>query len=362
MSKIDLVFRMLVVMTIVFIVGKTMAPAIFTLFSQLLTGKKKKKNVELDTLIEAKKQMLRQGAAEKKAEGNKPIKAESKNSTIKEFDSYFKKVSKAETPDTEKIEDVKKIMVLFDSLQWGSGDGFNSILKKVKSKTNATIPQTLATKSLNKLISRDILLGRKTNNLPQYNEVLSVIETKIYLEALTDEARKKTGPIFQYLSKLHRVNINDTINGFLSLILKKENKKPNEIFDLLLKNKFNISTIDPEKLDIIHHLMLLDEKKQFFVKSTELIKSIAEESEFFSSLSPLPSPKNKNDIETCYEIFQIDKNTTKDEIKKIYKKLASLKHPDKLSGRGIPKEFESIATENFANIQMAYDILSKHND
>lgn len=54
-----------------------------------------------------------------------------------------------------------------------------------------------------------------------------------------------------------------------------------------------------------------------------------------------------------YEILQVDKNATQDEIKKAYHKLALKYHPDKNKEHG--------AEDKFKEIGEAYDILSNEN-
>ena len=63
-------------------------------------------------------------------------------------------------------------------------------------------------------------------------------------------------------------------------------------------------------------------------------------------------PKPKKDVDTTkyYKILGVDKNASKDEIKKAYRTLVRTKHPDKGGSE-----------EEFQNIQLAYDTLSDEN-
>ena len=63
-------------------------------------------------------------------------------------------------------------------------------------------------------------------------------------------------------------------------------------------------------------------------------------------------PKPKKDVDTTkyYKILGVDKNASKDEIKKAYRTLVRTKHPDKGGSE-----------EEFQNIQLAYDTLSDKN-
>jgi DnaJ like chaperone protein len=60
-----------------------------------------------------------------------------------------------------------------------------------------------------------------------------------------------------------------------------------------------------------------------------------------------------------YDVLRLSPQATKDEIKAQYRKLVSDNHPDKLMGRGVPREFVEIATRKLAAINAAYDTIAK---
>jgi len=70
----------------------------------------------------------------------------------------------------------------------------------------------------------------------------------------------------------------------------------------------------------------------------------------FSSGFGKPKPKKDVDTTKYYKILGVDKNASKDEIKKAYRTLVRTKHPDKGGSE-----------EEFQNIQLAYDTLSDEN-
>ena len=56
-----------------------------------------------------------------------------------------------------------------------------------------------------------------------------------------------------------------------------------------------------------------------------------------------------------YNMLNVTKNASQEEIKKAYRKLANQYHPDKVAHLG--KEFQNLAEERFKEIQEAYQIL-----
>jgi DnaJ like chaperone protein len=62
-------------------------------------------------------------------------------------------------------------------------------------------------------------------------------------------------------------------------------------------------------------------------------------------------------IDTAYEILEIEKTASNDEVKKAYRKMVKKYHPDKLQDLG--KEHLKGANEKFQSIQEAYDSIKK---
>ena len=66
-----------------------------------------------------------------------------------------------------------------------------------------------------------------------------------------------------------------------------------------------------------------------------------------------------DEIATAYEILSATKDTSNSELKKIYRKLMSQHHPDKLASQGLPEEMIKVATEKTKEITWAYDLIKE---
>lgn len=60
-----------------------------------------------------------------------------------------------------------------------------------------------------------------------------------------------------------------------------------------------------------------------------------------------------------YDVLKLSPAATNEEIKARHRKLVIDNHPDKLMGRGVPREFVEIATRKLAAINAAYDTIAR---
>ena len=60
-----------------------------------------------------------------------------------------------------------------------------------------------------------------------------------------------------------------------------------------------------------------------------------------------------------YEVLDIDRNASDEDVKKKYRELIRENHPDVLMAKGVPQEFIDLANEKMAAINAAYDQVEK---
>ena len=68
-----------------------------------------------------------------------------------------------------------------------------------------------------------------------------------------------------------------------------------------------------------------------------------------------PNMQNSSGVRSAYEILEIDRGSSQEEIKKAYRQLAGKYHPDKVEHLG--DEFKMLAEKRFKEIQQAYQEL-----
>lgn len=274
------------------------------------------------------------------AKGNSPY----TQALHQEFNQLSSLKKKSE-PQVKRSEELKTILQILDSFQWGESKVLTKVAKELSAKINFRVEDSEVVKAFKELMKREILIGSNQKVLGLKQTILR-LEVYLYLRHLFHSSdfqdnRSKAWSIsrqnmkkalFLYAKKLKSEDRSDD----LAVVLKKANiTLPNQsntfiIKALVTREGLSMSVITKELKDII---------------------------EFFKILEPLPPLKSKHDKKGALKILGLPNGSGEAQIKKQYKTLAKLKHPDRLRGKGIPQEFDKIATENFTQIQKAYDIL-----
>lgn len=67
--------------------------------------------------------------------------------------------------------------------------------------------------------------------------------------------------------------------------------------------------------------------------------------------------QTKSALSDAYQLLEVDKSASMEEVKKAYRRQMSANHPDKLISKGLPPEMIKIATEKTQRIKAAYDLI-----
>jgi len=348
----DTLIRVLVVVTVLLMLSKLFGAALGQGFLNLFFGTKKKKNsdMDFDYLIEQKKSMLRgdstptvQEALNKKRER----KGRSEEALHNEYQNLSKENQKS-SAHSQRLEELKKIIAIYDSFQWGAGPEIKELANLISQKTGERVADELVSKSFKILSDRELFLtpSQKILSLVQ---IKKTIETFIFLQGLGSGDQR-----FILLSKRWTMTPDSVKKGFaVYLTVMKKGNKERKITELLKQGASSLAPLDTLKI------ISLMKPAGNLLELQDILSNIREEAELFHALSPLSPLKGNSDIQGAYKSLGLSSNASVEQIKKQYKKLAQLKHPDRLKGKGIPAKFESIATENFTQIKQAYDILMK---
>ena len=118
------------------------------------------------------------------------------------------------------------------------------------------------------------------------------------------------------------------------------------------------------RLQIIHFLFGVSASdNEVHVSEVELIKKIAmylnvNQNDFESIQSMFINQGSHHGLDKWFKILEIDKNASKEEIKKAHRKMVMKYHPDKL--QGVSQDIIKLAEEKFRLVQEAYEKIMEH--
>jgi hypothetical protein len=249
--------------------------------------------------------------------------------------------------------DKKSFMQVFASLQWGEGQFHFDLINYFKKSYNFDLDLIRITKCLKDLIKNDILISPKWRNLPSYFELEQIMTMKIIQDIFVEEAKNWVGVNLKVFFQKEDLDLNHICRAIIYYFAP--NSK-NLIFSNILKNI-------PLDYNLAASFKLLDLEARMNQKLLEqnnhiiFIKEISTLSLLFGSLKKIEPLRSKFDLTGAKRIFNLETGASLEDIKKRYKSLAKINHPDSLSSFGLPPEILQIVNINFSQIKNAYDLL-----
>ncbi len=192
------------------------------------------------------------------------------------------------------------------------------------------------------------------NPLEQRNSFL------VSLLILSSAVMKADGKIMKseldYVKKFISDNFGADAVAQASLFLKDILQKPIDIKSVGEQIKVNMNS--SARLQLLHFLTGIA-MADGYVSADEL-KVLRE----ISATLGIPSNDSESifamfdkGVDAAYQVLEVDKNATDEDVKKAYKRMAVKHHPDKVSNLGA--DIQKAAEEKFKKIQQAYDIIKK---
>ncbi len=345
-----------------FVFGKILAPGIgMWIWDKLFNPPRRNRhNFDFDQLVESKKNVLQQGSGmaprTQSSTTSAPPRPQKTCPTHQKYLKELAKISQQKTPNAAqkaKQKSLQSLLAVFDALQWGDGQEFDSIAQQISHKLGLRIENRDAVRVIKMSMERRWILSLRSPSLPGLAQLITLWECYLFWDILLKELNHREGPLCKGLGSKLNVSYSDLQKAVTATLakLQKRNIPARDI----LQGKISLPSV--AKLEGLASRLILSQNGQSFRTKRGWIKALSDEATFYSSLSPLPPLQHGQDEEGARQILGVGPDASLQEIKKAYKKWALLKHPDKLSARGIPSEFGRIATENFALIQRAYEIL-----
>lgn len=358
----DLIIQLIIISLILVFFGKTLGQIILAIFESIFSGKDRKKNIDLDRMIERKKQFLREtykSDDSNNAVGNRSVTKDTSrdgrkvNRTHHAYKEFFKNNN-----STKDKNERLKVLSLFDSIQWGEGEEISSIKfdieKYFSNKIEITTRDIMI--SFKTILNEDTILSLRNKLIPTFDEVKLLIKSKSLINNILFNSSSSQSKNRLVIAKYIGVNTVVLNKSFLYFMCKNEKNKDNLLLDIL-ENK-NTEKL-ARSLEIKTKKYLVSSDKKTFISMDELVEDVKAISKIFIALTQIPPITSKSSKEDAYKALGIDSKLELKDITKRYKSLISDIHPDRFAGMNLPSGFIKVATDNFSTVQNAYSIIKK---
>lgn len=339
--KSALILRILLVIPVVILIGRTL------LYFFKNAGKKKEVNIDFEELVRRKTEYFKlngETITTERREANL-------SNTEKVYLEYFN------LTQNERNSEKKMFFQVFRSLQWGESPFHFEIINYLKKTHSLETNLIQVSKAINDLIKNDILISPKWRNLPNFTELEKIVIIRTIFEIFLDEAKVWGRDNLKAFCKREDIGLYPTCKAIAYYFSSKDNAEA--FSDILKKGSSEINLINSYSLENLKNKIhqRLIEQIQRGNNPYLFLKEISNLSILFDSLKKIEPLQSKFDLVGARRIFDLNNGATLDDIKKRYKSLAKINHPDTLISFDLPEEVLKIANGNFSQIKHAYDLL-----
>ena len=251
----------------------------------------------------------------------------------------------------------KQIQNFIQENKWGNSQFQIEIQKEIAKNYSYTITESKIGAFLLLCEKRKLFSYLTSDHQSNELTLKNFIITSLLFHMLIEEIRDKQFFILEKVAqklKMSQAELGYALQIKLLMMLAPSKKlKDERIFsDRLILSEFSEDSIR-EGIDLITSL-----EANLWAKSLSLFfEELSLYVNYATFIKPIEKLRNKKDLATAYSILGNTPDQTLEEIKKNYKRIALVKHPDKISSQKLPKYLEQKALTQFALIQEAYEII-----
>jgi DnaJ like chaperone protein len=151
-------------------------------------------------------------------------------------------------------------------------------------------------------------------------------------------------------------SLDETMKQFVSTCGRLNNLKQSLLNDLIALALADGALHPSERQALQSVAQYLGISQALFEKIIEMIMA---RSQFNGAGSSGGYASSASQLEAAYKALGVTSENTDSEIKKVYRKLVSENHPDKLIGQGMPDDMIKLATERTQEIRKAFELIQE---
>ncbi len=359
----DLALKTLLIIGGMYFLAKVLSPFISDFFS----GTKTKKDYDLDAMIKRKEEYLRVTGAAGTIPGQdqnstKKVKVEPRLDYVdvvkQEFTTLSQKKPKTDL-DQDSIVELKKIMTLLDSLQWGQSEELTSVRRRFEKYFDFAPDEKLFIKSIRYSLIHTTLLNEKKRPTGYEDLAESVVLVALH-EIIKNTFLQNESNEGETLSKRWHTDLITLQKAWLLWIHEKAKLSSDNLVENLIEYNEQMKATDLMALfgfgvDSLPWKSLILESSKIR-KTSDVIDSLKEEVMTMKAINKLPEAETLN-AKTALDLLGFEATPAPGILSRRYKKLARIMHPDRISSKGFPESVMDRVNENFRTIKAAYDLL-----
>jgi DnaJ like chaperone protein len=184
-------------------------------------------------------------------------------------------------------------------------------------------------------------------------EEIAQAEALMARMGLTAQHRQQAIGFFKSGSR-SSFSLDQTMQQFVDTCGRQNNLKQSLLNDLIALALADGELHPSERKALQSVAKYLGISKALFEKIIEMIMA---RSQFKGAGSSSGNTSSASQLEAAYKALGVTAENTDSEIKKVYRKLVSENHPDKLIGQGMPEDMIKLATERTQEIRKAYELI-----
>jgi DnaJ-domain-containing protein 1 len=335
----DIIIRFVLGLIFFLVAARVLGPVLFDLFKNKIPGAYNPDN-DIDSMIRRQKERLRaqyglQGDIQERA----PEGASKENLQ-------------------EKIVS-KEVESLYKETKWGGGN----FLKNIQTEITKNYSYSIGDSKINAFIllteKRNYLSFLSSKNQESSDAIKNYLSFLLLFLMMVEEIRTKDFSIIAHVAKKFRIPPHEFALAIQLKLLSTINQKRAIKEDKLYSDSFILGQFSEETMREVIESVLKKEANLWAKGHSLFFEELSLHLTYAHILNPLPLLKDKKDLATAHQILGTDEEMELEEIKKIYKRMALAKHPDKIGSQNLPAILEKKAIAQFSRIQEAYEIITK---
>lgn len=363
--NIELAIKAVTIIGVMYLIAKIVAPFVGEFFNPY---KSKKSSHDLETMIKRKEELLRvTGAAGTVAVTSTHSSIKTKKDDrkadylelVKSEFSYLSQKNNKTDLDKDHMVELKKILNLLDSLQWGQSEELTALRRRFEKYLDFAIDESLFIKSIRYGLIHANLINEK--NKPSGYEDLCEASIMVSLH----EIIKNTFTNIEYkealtLSKRWHTSVLILQKAWILWIYEKTKIGTKDIVERLVNFNEPIKATDLMELfgfgiDSLPWKAILHDSDKLR-KTTDVIDTIKEELATIKAINKLPDSESLNQ-KIALDLLGFEAIPAPGVLSRRYKRLARIMHPDRIASKGFPTEVMQQVNDNFRTIKAAYELL-----